>query len=72
MIKLITKILTHESFNCRPPILLDIVESGDTFLLWKQLIPFFHLIAFEPNERKRHALEGENLIFINPTLKSKS
>ncbi len=58
MINLISKVLTHESFNCRPPVLLDIGASGDTFPLWDQLIPFSHCIAFEPDERERDALES--------------
>tara|TARA_B100001093_G_C26858943_1_gene1028894 strand:+ start:7060 stop:7950 length:891 start_codon:yes stop_codon:yes gene_type:complete len=55
---LLRKITGHEVLLKKPPVLLDIGASGDTFPLWKQLIPFSHCIAFEPDERERDVLES--------------
>ena len=53
----IVSVLSHESFDGRPPILLDIGASGETFPAWKELIPFAHCIAFEADEREASDLE---------------
>ncbi|MBT5716031.1 MAG: hypothetical protein HOI70_03880 [Opitutae bacterium] len=54
----IISVLNHESFDDRPPVLLDIGASGETFPAWKELITFAHCIAFEADDRELSALES--------------
>ena len=55
---MIEKVLNHQIFKEKPPVVLDIGASGETFPSWKNLIPFSHCIAFEPDDRESSALEN--------------
>ena len=58
MIEIIPKLLQNQCFESNPPILVDIGASGEIFPKWKDLAPFSHCIAFEPDDRGSDAIEG--------------
>jgi hypothetical protein len=58
MKELISKLLQNQCFESNPPILVDIGASGEIFPKWKDLVPYSHCVAFEPDDRESNAIEG--------------
>jgi hypothetical protein len=59
MIELLDLIFLHNSLIERPPTLLDIGASGETYPLWKNLMPYSHYISFEADDREIDTLRSD-------------
>jgi len=52
---MIDKILKHESFKNKPPVLVDVGASGDIHQIWKSIAKHCVCIAFDPDDRDLEA-----------------
>ena len=58
--KIIRKIISHEAFIKKPPVLVDVGASGDIHSEWAEIAPYSVCLAFDGDDRELKVLESGN------------